>query len=313
MLNEAAETKAWWNGFDDAGVHHLIPVEATIQSAMDSTKQQLQEAETALEKIKDSERQGVSELEIKAAFSLLKMLENFWRFCWGCDSWWKNHHIQHEKSNGLSMFAAVFRWMLWLKLKWRCNPWRRRRKRPYFGKHQTDHGSKIKKRRFSSTTCNYEETRFRVSHVSEHGLWQSRFPVFQRLRSQHRSSLKIKMTSWWASSFVRRARPTKWLLLLESTSSIPHRKSCQEYFFQATDVYFCLQMEQQSYAILVGYSKLRCLCSETVFSWTNWVVNGKAKSKNIAINEGACDPWNLNQWRKYYWNWNHEGGTRRLL
>jgi len=47
MLNEAAETKA------------------TIQSAMDSTKQQLQEAETALEKIKDSERQGVSELEIK--------------------------------------------------------------------------------------------------------------------------------------------------------------------------------------------------------------------------------------------------------
>lgn len=73
MLNEAAETKAWWNGFDDAGVHHLILVEATIQSAMDSTKQQLQEAETALEKIKDSERQGVSELEIKAAF-----------YCWRC-------------------------------------------------------------------------------------------------------------------------------------------------------------------------------------------------------------------------------------
>lgn len=77
MLNEAAETKAWWNGFDDAGVHHLILVEATIQSAMDSTKQQLQEAETALEKIKDSERQGVSELEIKAAFLLLKMLDFF--------------------------------------------------------------------------------------------------------------------------------------------------------------------------------------------------------------------------------------------
>lgn len=47
--------------------------------------------------------------------------------------------------------------------------------------------------------------RFRVSHVSEHGVWQ-KVRVFQRLRSQHRSSLKIKMTSWWASSFERRAR-----------------------------------------------------------------------------------------------------------
>ena len=216
-------------------------------------------------------------------------------FCWGCDLWWKYHHIQHEKSNGLSMFAAVFRWMLWLKLKWRCNPWRRRRKRPYFGKHQTDHGSKIKNvvsRPLLATMKN----RFRVSHVSEHGVWQKGYVVFQRLRSQHRLSLKIKMTSWWASSFERRARnPQSCSFGIHEFH--PHGNHFRVFLLRNGCI-FLPTNGTTKYAILVGYSKLRCLCSETVFSWTNWVVNGKAKSKNIAINEGACDPWNLNQWRK---------------
>lgn len=96
---------------------------------------------------------------VEDAGKFLKILLGLWLVM-------KYHHIQHEKSNGLSMFAAVFRWMLWLKLKWRCNPWRRRRKRPYFGKHQTNHGSKIKNV-VSRPLLATMKKRFRVSHVSE--------------------------------------------------------------------------------------------------------------------------------------------------
>ena len=149
------------------------------------------------------------------------------------------------------------------------------------------------------------KNRFWVSH-KEHVLWQI-VRVSQRLL-QYRSSLKIKMTSWWASSFVR-LETIKLLPWHGNPREIPWKS--REYFWSNGCCFSCKWHNNARLVATAGLVINRVLLSRwelgVSFDVYEWV---QAKSKNIAINEGACDPWNswnLNQcfgafqeqWRKY--------------